>query len=75
MNTGRVFKFGLVILTLTPFLHDIQALANDIKASLFPQGSPEAGRLKLDIVRQQHIVLRGGRWKHHVTSWLKDKGF
>lgn len=53
----------------------LQALASDIKTSLFPQGSPEAERLKLDIVRQRHIVLRGGRWKHHVTNWLKDKGF
>jgi len=56
-------------------LHDIQTLASDIKSSLFPQGSPEAERLKLDIVRQRHIILRGGRWKQHVTSWLKDRGF
>ncbi|KAF9649006.1 hypothetical protein BDM02DRAFT_2002662 [Thelephora ganbajun] len=54
---------------------NVNALAGDIKASLFPQGSPEAQRLKLDIVRQRHIVLRGGRWKHHVTNWLKEKGF
>jgi len=54
---------------------NVNALASDIKASLFPQGSPEAERLKLDIVRQRHIVLRGGRWKHRVTNWLKDRGF
>ncbi|KAF9789845.1 hypothetical protein BJ322DRAFT_979385, partial [Thelephora terrestris] len=54
---------------------NVNALANDIKASLFPHGSPEAERLKLDIVRQRHIVLRGGKWKHRVMGWLKDKGF
>jgi large subunit ribosomal protein L49 len=57
------------------YLNFHQALANDIKTSLFPQGSPEAERLKLDIIRQRHLVLRGGKWKHNVVEWLKQKGF
>jgi len=54
---------------------NVNALANDIKSSLFPAGSPEADRMRLEIVRQRHLVLRGGKWKNDVVDWLKEKGF
>lgn len=31
--------------------------------------------MRLEIVRQRHLVLRGGKWKNDVVDWLKEKGF
>lgn len=50
-------------------------LARDIKATLFPPGTPEAERLKVDTVRGRHIVLSGGFFKTQVVQWLQSKGF
>ncbi|EIM90221.1 uncharacterized protein STEHIDRAFT_52267 [Stereum hirsutum FP-91666 SS1] len=54
---------------------NIRALADDLASSLFPPASPEAERLKIQIVRSKHLVLSGGRWKMDVMDWLKRKGF
>ncbi|TFY63519.1 hypothetical protein EVG20_g6280 [Dentipellis fragilis] len=51
------------------------ALAEDLKASLFTHGSPEAERMKINIVRSKHLILSGGRWKHDIMGWLQKKGF
>ncbi|KAG0705373.1 ribosomal protein L49/IMG2 [Suillus ampliporus] len=53
----------------------INSLANDIKHSLFKHDSPEANRLKVQVIAQRHLVLSGGRWKNDVISWLMSKGF
>ncbi|GJE90870.1 mitochondrial large subunit ribosomal protein-domain-containing protein [Phanerochaete sordida] len=50
-------------------------LARDIKASLFPAGTPEAERLKVELVRGRHVVLSGGFFKSAVVQWLQSKGF
>ena len=52
-----------------------KALVNDLTQSLFPQGSPEAERIKVYALRSKHVVLSGGRWKHDIVEWLKGKGF
>ncbi|KAF8894454.1 mitochondrial large subunit ribosomal protein-domain-containing protein [Infundibulicybe gibba] len=50
-------------------------LANDLATSLFEKGSPEASRIKMDIVRSKNLIISGGRWRSHVVEWLKEKGF
>ncbi len=52
-----------------------QALRDDLTASLFQPGSPEAARLKLSVPRSDTLVLTGGRWKHRIMEWLRLKGF
>ncbi|KAI0928841.1 hypothetical protein AcW1_005961 [Taiwanofungus camphoratus] len=54
---------------------NIDALAKDIAQSLFQPGSPEAARMKVQIIRSKHLVLSGGLWKHDVVRWLVSKGF
>ncbi|KAG2355524.1 hypothetical protein BDR07DRAFT_1300675 [Suillus spraguei] len=53
----------------------LNSLANDLKQSLFSHNSPEASRLKVQIMAQRHLVIKGGRWKNDVISWLTRKGF
>ncbi|KAG1749021.1 ribosomal protein L49/IMG2 [Suillus paluster] len=53
----------------------LNSLANDINQSLFKQGTPEANRLKVQVVAQKHLVLSGGHWKNEVINWLNNKGF
>ena len=52
-----------------------QALADDLARSLFPEGSPDAARLKIQVNRNRHLTLSGGRWKPDVVRWLVSKGF
>ncbi|KAI0053831.1 hypothetical protein FA95DRAFT_1578959 [Auriscalpium vulgare] len=54
---------------------DTNALANDLAKDLFVPGSPEAQRIKVQIIRSKHLLLAGGRWKHNIVHWLADKGF
>ncbi|KAH7909705.1 hypothetical protein BJ138DRAFT_1010278 [Hygrophoropsis aurantiaca] len=53
----------------------ITMLANELQQSLFKRGSPEASRLKVEIIAQRHLALSGGRWKNDVMKWLMAKGF
>ncbi|KAI0797867.1 hypothetical protein C8Q75DRAFT_801779 [Abortiporus biennis] len=53
----------------------VDALVADIKRSLYPSGTPEAERLKIQTVRSRHIVLSPGNFKHDVVQWLQQKGF
>ncbi|KAG2348509.1 hypothetical protein BDR05DRAFT_973582 [Suillus weaverae] len=53
----------------------VDSLANDLKQSLFSHNSPQADRLKVQVVAQRHLVVSGGRWKNDVISWLTSKGF
>ncbi|KLO14208.1 hypothetical protein SCHPADRAFT_826813 [Schizopora paradoxa] len=54
---------------------NVNALRDDLIASLFQPGSPEAARLKVAIPRSDTLVLTGGRWKHRILDWLRLKGF
>ncbi|KAI0637094.1 mitochondrial large subunit ribosomal protein-domain-containing protein [Trametes polyzona] len=54
---------------------NVDALAQDLKASLWPQGSPEAERMRVEVTPTRHVVLTGGRWKNSVISWLARRGF
>ncbi|KAL4065379.1 ribosomal protein L49/IMG2 [Scleroderma yunnanense] len=52
-----------------------QALANELRSSLFKPDSPEAAKLRVRVHAQRHVVISGGRWKTDVMAWLADKGF
>ena len=52
-----------------------QHLARDLKQTLFQPDSPEAAKIKIDTVKNRHVVLSGGHYKEHVVQWLKAKGF
>ncbi|KAI0361959.1 hypothetical protein OH77DRAFT_1369952, partial [Trametes cingulata] len=52
-----------------------QALAQDLKKTLFPPGSPEAQRMRVETTPSRHVVLSGGRWKNAVVEWLVKRGF
>ncbi|RDB21170.1 54S ribosomal protein img2, mitochondrial [Hypsizygus marmoreus] len=51
------------------------ALAKELSHTLFEKGSPEAARMKIEIVRSKNLVISGGHWKNDVVEWLKAKGF
>ncbi|KIJ60650.1 hypothetical protein HYDPIDRAFT_116950 [Hydnomerulius pinastri MD-312] len=53
----------------------INALASELKESLFKGDSPEASRLTIKIHGQRHLTLTGGRFKRDVMAWLAEKGF
>ncbi|KAG1819560.1 ribosomal protein L49/IMG2 [Suillus subaureus] len=53
----------------------LDSLANDLKQSLFSHNSPQASRLKVQVIAQRHLVISGGRWKNDVINWLTSKGF
>ncbi|KAF8840964.1 hypothetical protein BDN67DRAFT_902427 [Paxillus ammoniavirescens] len=53
----------------------INALAAELKQSLFNGDSPEASRLVVKVQGQRHITLTGGRFKRDVAKWLTEKGF
>ncbi|KAK7693324.1 hypothetical protein QCA50_002892 [Cerrena zonata] len=53
---------------------NISTLAQDLQRELFPAGSPEAEYLKVNIRRNRHIDIHGGRWRQQVTDWLQAKG-
>jgi large subunit ribosomal protein L49 len=59
----------------TLYLSITQALATDLASSLFPDGDPQASRLKIKVVNSKHVVLTGGRWKNKVVDWLTSRGF
>jgi large subunit ribosomal protein L49 len=50
-------------------------LARDLANSLFEQNSPEASRMKIDVIRSKNLEITGGRWKNNVVAWLQEKGF
>ena len=52
-----------------------QALVKDLKATLFSEGSPEAARLKVEVVRGKNLVITGGSWKNRLHEWVLSKGF
>ncbi|KAF8163148.1 mitochondrial large subunit ribosomal protein-domain-containing protein [Crassisporium funariophilum] len=54
---------------------NVNVLAKELTSSLFPKGSEEASRIKIEINRSKHLVISGGRWKNHVVEWLNEKGF
>ncbi|KAI0374759.1 hypothetical protein BV20DRAFT_390580 [Pilatotrama ljubarskyi] len=54
---------------------NVQALAQDLKKTLFPAGSSEAERMRVETTNQRHVVLSGGRWKNEVVEWLVKRGF
>ncbi|KAH9934824.1 mitochondrial large subunit ribosomal protein-domain-containing protein [Fomitopsis serialis] len=51
------------------------ALAQDLASSLHPSGSPEAQRMRVQVLHSKHVVLSGGMWKTQVVRWLVDRGF
>ncbi|KAI0721643.1 mitochondrial large subunit ribosomal protein-domain-containing protein [Cerioporus squamosus] len=51
------------------------ALADDLARTLFPAGSSEAERIRVQTVHQKHVVVSGGRWKYDVIRWLAQRGF
>ncbi|EIW85406.1 hypothetical protein CONPUDRAFT_70220 [Coniophora puteana RWD-64-598 SS2] len=52
------------------------ALAEELKRTLFQPGTPEAQRLQVSVDHsQRHVVIKGGQWKNDVMQWLKDRGF
>ncbi|KZT69023.1 hypothetical protein DAEQUDRAFT_670377 [Daedalea quercina L-15889] len=51
------------------------ALAQDLASSLHPPGSPEAQRMRVQVLHSRHVVLSGGLWKNQVVRWLVDRGF
>ncbi|KIJ17198.1 hypothetical protein PAXINDRAFT_167961 [Paxillus involutus ATCC 200175] len=53
----------------------VNALAAELKQSLFNGDSPEASRLVVKVQGQRHITLTGGRFKRDVATWLTEKGF
>ena len=53
----------------------IQSLRDDLSSSLFPTNSEKAARLKAEISRPDTLVVTGGRWKHDIMDWLRQKGF
>ncbi|KAI9064298.1 hypothetical protein FKP32DRAFT_1570515 [Trametes sanguinea] len=53
----------------------VPALVQDLKNTLFPEGSEEAARLKITTDRQQRVVISGGRWKKEIIAWLVKRGF
>jgi large subunit ribosomal protein L49 len=57
-----------------PDTYPCQALAKDLKESLFEAGSEAARRMKVR-TNHQHVVVQGGRWSQEVQEWLKAKGF
>jgi large subunit ribosomal protein L49 len=65
----------LVFPSLTPPRLYRQALAAELKQSLFNGDSPEASRLVVKVQGQRHITLTGGRFKRDVATWLTEKGF
>ncbi|KIM57602.1 hypothetical protein SCLCIDRAFT_1219279 [Scleroderma citrinum Foug A] len=52
-----------------------QALAHELRSSLFKPDSAEAARLRVRVHAQRHIIVSGGRWKTDVMAWLAGKGF
>ncbi|KAI5827945.1 hypothetical protein K523DRAFT_321729 [Schizophyllum commune Tattone D] len=54
---------------------DANALANALRADLFPKETPEAARLNVEVKHARHLVITGGRWKQAVTEWLIARGF
>jgi len=52
-----------------------EILADDLKNSLFANGSEDRARIKIQTVRSKNLIISGGRWKNHVIEWLKAKGF
>ncbi|KAH8117255.1 hypothetical protein DFH11DRAFT_1541565 [Phellopilus nigrolimitatus] len=50
-------------------------LRDDIASSLFAHGSEDAAYLKADVLRADTVVVSGGRWKHQVMDWLRQRGF
>ena len=53
----------------------IQALAKHLAESLFEGNTPEASRMKIEVVRSKHLVVAGGHWKNRVVEWLRERGF
>ena len=53
----------------------IQILAKHLAESLFEGNTPEASRMKIEVVRSKHLVVAGGHWKNEVVEWLRQKGF
>jgi len=54
---------------------DISALAKELSQSLFPSGSQEAFKMKIQSNFSKHVIISGGNWKNEVLEWLKKKGF
>ncbi|OSD01641.1 hypothetical protein PYCCODRAFT_1468513 [Trametes coccinea BRFM310] len=54
---------------------DIDAFVQDLKTSLFPEGSEQAARLKITTDRRQRVVVSGGRWKNEIIAWIVSRGF
>ncbi|KAL1746080.1 mitochondrial large subunit ribosomal protein-domain-containing protein [Schizophyllum fasciatum] len=54
---------------------DANALASALRRDLFPEDSPEAARLAVEVKHARHLVITGGRWKQAVTEWLISRGF
>ncbi|KAF9532335.1 mitochondrial large subunit ribosomal protein-domain-containing protein [Crepidotus variabilis] len=55
----------------------ISTLAKELNQNLFPEGSYEAEKMKVQISQGKHIIISGGDsgWKAEVTKWLQKKGF
>jgi len=53
----------------------LQALVKDLQSTLFPKDSPEAARLRVEVVRGKNLVIAGGPWKNKLHEWVLKKGF
>ncbi|CAL1704337.1 unnamed protein product [Somion occarium] len=63
------------ILLIRNVAGDINSLVQDLQRDLFPAGSPEAERLKIETRRSRHLYIQGGRWRQNIVDWLQAKGF
>lgn len=54
-----------------------QALAKDLKDTLFKKDSPECERMEIEIRRGKTLVITGvpSTWRNFIIEWLKAKGF
>ncbi|KZT28503.1 hypothetical protein NEOLEDRAFT_1129312 [Neolentinus lepideus HHB14362 ss-1] len=54
---------------------NVNALAHDLRKSLFPPNSPEGARLHVEVKASKHLIITGCRSKQRVTEWFQERGF
>ncbi|KDQ60649.1 hypothetical protein JAAARDRAFT_31619 [Jaapia argillacea MUCL 33604] len=54
---------------------DLNALAHDLRRTLFPAASEESTRLRIEVKDSRQVIITGGRIKNVIVQWLQDRGF
>ncbi|EPQ58397.1 hypothetical protein GLOTRDRAFT_72784 [Gloeophyllum trabeum ATCC 11539] len=54
---------------------NVNALAHDLRKTLFPAESPESARLRVEVKASKHLIITGCRAKHRVIEWFQQRGF